>query len=94
VTFKELRKIISDKKKELEVHSKIHNPNHYWKGNKIIPLNEWRKIAYSGKAMTYGIQYQNTAEAIEYFPDEYSQVLFPFGVREGWEEKVNEWYSD
>jgi hypothetical protein len=44
--------------------------------------------------MTYGIQYQNTAEAIEYFPDEYSQVLFPFGVREGWEEKVNEWYSD
>jgi hypothetical protein len=44
--------------------------------------------------MTYGIRYQNTAEAIHYFPDEYSQALFPLGVREGWEEKVNEWYSD
>jgi hypothetical protein len=41
---------IRPKKKELQVHSKVLNPNHYWKSKKIIPLNEWRKIAYSGKA--------------------------------------------
>jgi hypothetical protein len=94
VTFKELRKIIVEKRKEIERESKTYNSDHYWRGKKIISLNEWRKIANSGKALAYGIRYQNTQEAIRYFPNDYSQVLFPFGVQEGLEEEVDEWYSD
>jgi len=34
VTFKNLRKIISEKNKEIERESKLHNPNYYWEGKK------------------------------------------------------------
>jgi hypothetical protein len=36
VTFKELGKIIAEKKKEIEIEreSKLYNPNHYWEGRR------------------------------------------------------------
>jgi hypothetical protein len=66
VTFKELKNIIAEQQKELDVQSKTYNPDHYWNGKKIIPLNEWRKIANSDKVMAYGIEYQKTEEALKF----------------------------
>jgi hypothetical protein len=66
----------------------------YWKGKKIIPLDEWRKIANSKEAIARGIEYQRTEETLQYFPSDYMQMPFPFGVQDGLEEKANAWYSD
>jgi hypothetical protein len=67
----------------------------YWKGKKIIPLKEWKKIANCDDAFSFGIEgHLQTNEALQYFPDDYSGSLFPLGVQEEFEEKVKEWYSD
>jgi hypothetical protein len=44
VTFKDLRRIIAEKNKEMEIESKYYNPNYYWEGRKVISLNHWLKI--------------------------------------------------
>jgi len=44
VTFKELRKIIAEKKKEMEIEAKYYDPNYYWKGKKIVSLDQWYQI--------------------------------------------------
>jgi hypothetical protein len=64
----------------------------YWKGKKIVSLEEWRKIANSNKAFQKGIEYQNTKQALQYFPDDYSEWLFPLGVQEELREEANKWY--
>jgi hypothetical protein len=64
----------------------------YWKGKKIVSLAEWRKIANSNKAFQKGIEYQNTKEALQYFPDDYSKWLFPLGVQEELVKEANKWY--
>ena len=64
----------------------------YWKGKKIVSLAEWRRIANSNKAFQKGIEYQNTKEALQYFPDDYSEWLFPLGVQEELREAANKWY--
>jgi hypothetical protein len=64
----------------------------YWKGKKIVSLAEWRKIANSGQAFQKGVEYQNTKEALQYFPDDYSKWLFPLGVQEELIEVTNKWY--
>ncbi|MDQ3969528.1 MAG: hypothetical protein M3275_14180 [Thermoproteota archaeon] len=65
----------------------------YWKGKKIVSLAEWRKIANSNKAFQKGVEHQNTKEALQYFPDDYSKwPLFPLGVQEELIEATNEWY--
>jgi hypothetical protein len=66
----------------------------YWKGKKIVSLDEWRKIAKSKEAIAHGIQYQRTEEALQYFPSDYIQMPFPFGVQDSLEETANTWYSD
>ena len=66
----------------------------YWKGKKIVSLDQWRKIAKSKEAVSHGIQYQRTEEALQYFPSDYMQMPFPFGVQEGLEQKANTWYTD
>jgi hypothetical protein len=60
VTFKDLQRIIAEKKKEAEQESKFYDPSHYWKGKKIVSLNEWLKIKNN-----YGL---NTA--LQYFPND------------------------
>ncbi len=53
----------------------------YWKGKKIITLAEWKKkIAISGKAHQKGIELHRIKEALQYFPDDYDQSLFPLAV--------------
>jgi hypothetical protein len=64
----------------------------YWKGKKIVSLSEWRKIANSSKAFQQGIEHQNTKEALQYFPDDYTDWLFPLGVQEELKEAANKWY--
>jgi hypothetical protein len=64
----------------------------YWKGKKIVSLDEWRKIANSSQAFQKGVEYQNTKEALQYFPDDYTNWLFPLGVQEELKEAANKWY--
>ena len=64
----------------------------YWKGKKIVSLAQWRKIANSNQAFQKGIEYQNTKEALQYFPDDYSRWLFPLGVQEELKQEANKWY--
>ena len=66
----------------------------YWKGKKIVPLAEWRKIANYNKAFQKGIEHQRTKEALQCFPDDYSSWLFPLGVQEELIEEANKWYLD
>ena len=54
----------------------------YWKGKKIVSLDDWRNIANYSKAFQKGIEHQRTKEALQYFPDDYSDWLFPLGVQE------------
>ncbi|MGA8105181.1 MAG: hypothetical protein WB815_00905 [Nitrososphaeraceae archaeon] len=44
MTFKDLRRIIAEKNKELERESKFYDPNYYWKGKKIVSLDRWYQI--------------------------------------------------
>jgi hypothetical protein len=64
VTFKDLKRIIVEKNKEMERKSKFHNPSHYWKGKKIVSLNEWLKIKNN-----YGL-----STALQYFPNDFLQI--------------------
>jgi hypothetical protein len=65
----------------------------YWKGKKIVSLADWKKIANSHKAFQKGIECQNTKEALQYFPDDYSRwPLFPLGVQEELRKEANKWY--
>jgi hypothetical protein len=68
VTFKDLRKIIAEKKKEIESESKLLNPNYYWEGRKVVSLNQWLKIKNN-----YGL---NTA--LQYFPNDFPRSGFTF----------------
>ena len=53
----------------------------YWKGKKIVSLADWKKkIAISSKAHQKGVELHRIKEALQYFPDDYDQSLFPFPV--------------
>ena len=49
VTFKDLRRIIAEKNKEIEIESKFYNPNYFWKDRKLVSLDQWFQI----KALQY-----------------------------------------
>jgi hypothetical protein len=68
VTFKDLRKIIAEKNKETERESKLYNPSYYWKGRKIVSLDQWFQIKenYTLKA------------ALQYFPNDFPSFGFSY----------------
>ncbi len=66
----------------------------YWKGKKIVSLTQWRKIANTSEAFQKGIEYQNTKEALQYFPDDYSEWLFQRGMQEELKEAANKWFLE
>jgi hypothetical protein len=68
--------------------------NNFWKGKKIIPLNEWRKIARINYAFGHGIEHLRIKEALEYYPDDYSQHLFLLGVPDNVRDAAEKWLSD
>jgi hypothetical protein len=62
----------------------------HWKGRKIIPLDKWLKIT---KANTISRKENyNVKEALQYFPDDYFEWMFPLGIPENLKEEVNKWY--
>jgi hypothetical protein len=69
------------------------DPN-YWKGKKVIPLNDWKKIANTNYAFQHGVEHQKTKESLQYFPDDFTEWLFPLGVQDTLQENANRWYSD
>jgi hypothetical protein len=66
----------------------------YWKGKKIITLADWKKkFARSDNAFQKGIQVQKPNEALQYFPDDYENSLFPLIVPEEIMEVTDEWVN-
>jgi hypothetical protein len=66
----------------------------FWRGKKIIPINEWRKIARTNYAFGHGIEHLRIKEVLEYFPDDYSQHLFLLGVPDNLRDEAEKWLSD
>lgn len=71
-----------------------NNNIQYWKGKKIIPLSEWKKIADHVEYASHGRDRLQIDEALQYFPDTYDDYLFVFDVPEAYLEKANQWYCD
>jgi hypothetical protein len=88
VTFKDLRKIIAEKKKEIESESKLHNPNYYWEGRKVVSLNEWLKIKSN-----YGLN-----ASLQYFPNDFPRSGFTFilyGIKDQTlKQEADQWRSN
>jgi hypothetical protein len=68
MTFKDLRKIIAEKNREIEKDSKFYNPNHYWIGRKIVSLDQWFQIKKN-----YGLK-----AALHYFPNDFPRFGFSY----------------
>ena len=88
MTFKDLRRIIAEKKKEAEQESKFYDASHYWKGKKIVSLNEWLKIKNN-----YGLN-----AALQYFPNDLPRSGFTFilyGIEDQTlKQEADQWASD
>jgi hypothetical protein len=88
VTFKDLRKIITEKKKEIERESKLYNPSYYWKDRKIVLLDQWFQIKenYTLKA------------ALQYFPNDFPSFIFSYILDniedQTLKQEAGQWYSD
>jgi hypothetical protein len=61
-----------------------NNNVQYWKGKKIIPLTEWKKIADHVEYASHGRDKLRIDEALQYFPDTYNDYLFVFDVPEAY----------
>jgi hypothetical protein len=87
VTFKDLRRIIAEKKKEAEQQPKLYDPNYYWKGKKIVSLDQWYQIKED-----YGLK-----AALQFFPNDYR---YGFGCTfddiedTAIKQEADQWYSD
>ncbi|MGA7542054.1 MAG: hypothetical protein WBW34_03230, partial [Nitrososphaeraceae archaeon] len=81
------RRIIAEKNKELERESKFYDPNYYWKGKKIVSLDQWYQIKEG-----YGLK-----AALQLFPNDYR---YGFGCTfddiedTALKQEANQWYSD
>jgi hypothetical protein len=87
VTFKELRKIIAEKKKEMEIEAKYYDPNYYWKGKKIVSLDQWYQIKED-----YGLK-----AALQFFPNDYRYgfaCTFDDIEDIALKQEADQWYSD
>ncbi len=67
---------------------------HFWRGKPIIPLSDWADIVNFGEVFTKGsLKYQNTKEALQYFPNDYGSgwLIFYRGVEEEFKEETFTW---
>jgi hypothetical protein len=80
-------------KNENDVHHKSDGM-HFWKGKNIISLSDWCEIVNFGEVFAKGIEgHQNTEEALQYFPDDYSWwLIFPLGVQPEYKTAAAKWY--
>ena len=87
MTFKELRKIIAEKKKEMEIEAKYYDPNYYWKGKKIVSLDQWYQIKEG-----YGLK-----AALQFFPNDYRYgfaCTFDDIEDIALKQEADQWYSE
>jgi hypothetical protein len=88
VTFRDLRKIIAEKTKELEIQSKYYNPSYYWKGRKVVLLDQWFQIKEN-----YTLK-----SALQYFPNDFPSFGFSYILNnlddQALKQEANQWYSD
>jgi hypothetical protein len=87
VTFKDLRKIIAEKNKIMEIESRFYNPNYFWKGRKIVSLDQWYQIKES-----YGLN-----AALQYFPNDYRYgfaCTFDNIEDMALKKEADQWYTD
>ena len=88
MTFKDLKRIIVEKNKETQRKSKFHNPSHYWKGKKIVSLNEWLKIKNNYSLNT----------ALQYFPNDFPRsglTFILYGIEDQTlKQEADQWGSD
>jgi hypothetical protein len=61
VIFKDLRKIVAEKNKKSEAERMFYNPNYFWRGRKIVSLDQWYRIKEG-----YGLK-----AALQYFPNDF-----------------------
>jgi hypothetical protein len=61
----------------------------YWKGKKIISLEEWFQISRTNNLSNP--DKHRIKEGLEYFPNGYCEMIFPLGVPDDIIENVNEW---
>jgi hypothetical protein len=87
VTFKELRKIVAEGNKILERDSRLYDPNYFWKGRKIVSLDQWYQIKED-----YGLK-----AAFQYFPNNFQYgfpCLFDNIENQKLKQEADRWYSD
>jgi hypothetical protein len=87
VTFKDLRRIIAEKKKEMEIEAKYYDPNYFWKGKKIVSLDQWYQIKEG-----YGLK-----GALQYFPNDFKYgfiCIFDNIEDQKLKQEADQWYSD
>ena len=88
MTFKDLRRIIAEKNKEMELEAKHYDPNYYWKGRKVVSLNEWLKIKNN-----YGLN-----AALQYFPNDFPRsglTFILYGIEDQTlKQEADQWASD
>jgi hypothetical protein len=88
VTFKDLKRIIAEKKKKAGQESKFNDPSNYWKGKKIVSLNEWLKIKND-----YGL-----STALQYFPNDIPRsglTFMLYGIEDQTlKQEADQWASD
>jgi hypothetical protein len=67
----------------------------YWKGKKIVTLADWkRKLVRGGKPFQKGAEEdQRIKEALQYFPDDFEDPLFPLAVPQKRMEVAKKWYN-
>jgi hypothetical protein len=66
----------------------------YWKGKKIVTMADWKKkFARNDNVYQKGIQVQKTKEALQYFPDDYEDSLFPLKVPQELNDVTDEWIN-
>lgn len=63
----------------------------FWKGKKIISLEEWFQISRTNNLSNP--DKHRIKEGLEYFPNGYCEMIFPLGVPDDIIERVNEWHK-
>ena len=87
MTFKDLRRLIAEKNEEMEIESRFYDPNYYWKGRKIVSLNQWYQVEEG-----YGLK-----AALQYFPNDFRYgfpCVFDNIEDQTLKQEADQWYSD
>lgn len=64
----------------------------FWKGKKIISLEEWFQISRTNNLSNP--DKHRIKEGLEYFPNGYCEMIFPLGVPDDIIENVNVWHKE